>query len=251
MWCTECRTAFSWKRGTIVTGVVHNPHYFEYMRRRNNGLIPRQPGDTPEDQGGCQQRLRNYRMLERLIGTPGSTTDFQTELNKHLLIEITRQIIHIREVETHRLREPGEGVLLNLRRKFLMKSISQDEWKRQLLITERKKERVVAMRQVYDVLINASQDIVLSATPSLESLTKCLEELQELFEFVSGSLEKVCKRFNCTSLYKIPDIDSMRAISKVKTERLFADMEQLEIQRKRREQERSFVDLVNEYEYDY
>jgi hypothetical protein len=47
MWCTECHTSFSWKTGQITGGVIHNPHYFQYMRTNNNGNIPRQPGDNP------------------------------------------------------------------------------------------------------------------------------------------------------------------------------------------------------------
>ena len=45
MWCTQCRTAFSWKTGRIVTGVIHNPHAVRWQREhgnliRNNGDIP-------------------------------------------------------------------------------------------------------------------------------------------------------------------------------------------------------------------
>lgn len=52
MWCTTCHTAFSWKTGQIQNGTVHNPHYFQYMRNANNGIIPRQPGDNPCNDAG-------------------------------------------------------------------------------------------------------------------------------------------------------------------------------------------------------
>ena len=42
IWCTQCHTAFSWKTGKIETN-VHNPHYFEYMRRK--GIQDRNPLD--------------------------------------------------------------------------------------------------------------------------------------------------------------------------------------------------------------
>ena len=39
MWCIECNTAFSWSKGTVELGAVHNPHYFQWMRQ--NGGVPR------------------------------------------------------------------------------------------------------------------------------------------------------------------------------------------------------------------
>lgn len=44
MWCTECHTAFSWHTGNIETR-VHNPHYYEWQRQQNDGIIPREYGD--------------------------------------------------------------------------------------------------------------------------------------------------------------------------------------------------------------
>lgn len=37
MWCVECKTAFSWSKGTVEVGIVHNPHYFQWMRQ-NGGM---------------------------------------------------------------------------------------------------------------------------------------------------------------------------------------------------------------------
>ena len=46
MWCTECNTAFSWQKGTILTGNIHNPHFFE-ARRRLGIANGRAAGDVP------------------------------------------------------------------------------------------------------------------------------------------------------------------------------------------------------------
>ena len=32
MWCTSCHTAWNWNTGRIETKIIHNPHYFEYLK---------------------------------------------------------------------------------------------------------------------------------------------------------------------------------------------------------------------------
>lgn len=46
MWCIQCHTSFSWKTGRIEKGIVHNPHYFEWIRNNGSGTRPlRNPRD--------------------------------------------------------------------------------------------------------------------------------------------------------------------------------------------------------------
>jgi len=66
MWCTHCNTAFSWRTGKRINGVVHNPHFFEWQRQ-NNGQVARTPGDVP---CGGFPRWRDYAVtLGRLQTT--------------------------------------------------------------------------------------------------------------------------------------------------------------------------------------
>jgi hypothetical protein len=47
MFCTECHTAFNWNTLRIENGIIHNPHYFEWMRRQNEngGQVERNPNE--------------------------------------------------------------------------------------------------------------------------------------------------------------------------------------------------------------
>ena len=42
MFCTQCKTPFSWNTGRIATGVIHNPHFFQWQRE-NGGTGPVNP----------------------------------------------------------------------------------------------------------------------------------------------------------------------------------------------------------------
>lgn len=49
MFCTECHVAFNWNTLRIETGIIHNPHYFEWRRQRRNNEaneIERNPNDV-------------------------------------------------------------------------------------------------------------------------------------------------------------------------------------------------------------
>jgi len=76
MWCTECKTAFSWKSGEIVNGKIHNPHYYEFLRK-SQGFVPRE--DNP-----CQEEI-NIPQL-RILFTKNRTTQMRNNPT-YLLIE--------------------------------------------------------------------------------------------------------------------------------------------------------------------
>ena len=49
VWTPCCKIAFDWETGKIDTGRVHSPEYYDYIRRINNGIVPREVDDNPCD----------------------------------------------------------------------------------------------------------------------------------------------------------------------------------------------------------
>jgi len=54
MFCTECHVAFNWNTLRIETGLIHNPHFFEWQRRQHT-VVERNPNDVL-----CGRELDNY-----------------------------------------------------------------------------------------------------------------------------------------------------------------------------------------------
>ena len=73
MWCIECKTAFSWSKGTVEAGTVHNPHYFQWMRQ--NGGVPR----TDMPGMGCNEN--------RLTTQMGHVREVFSVLNRMAILE--------------------------------------------------------------------------------------------------------------------------------------------------------------------
>jgi hypothetical protein len=46
MFCTNCNTPWDWGTGRKITGVIHNPHYYDFVRNGREGT-GRNHGDIP------------------------------------------------------------------------------------------------------------------------------------------------------------------------------------------------------------
>lgn len=78
-YCTQCRTAFSYKTGEIEKGRIHNPHHYEYLRQQYNGNIPREPGDNPVN--NCDNDLPQYLDIHPLK-SKFLTPSYEIKINK-------------------------------------------------------------------------------------------------------------------------------------------------------------------------
>ena len=91
MWCTNCNTPFSWSKGTVETGPIHNPHYFDWIFQ---GGQP-QPGQQGDD-GICNEN--NLPSVDRIRAQFGSNRE-----TNHRVLHYYRNIQHLRYQELRNL----------------------------------------------------------------------------------------------------------------------------------------------------
>lgn len=187
MWCTECQTTFSWNSGQeITTSNIHNPHYYEWLRRNNNGEVPRNPLDNPC--GGNE--LPNVGTLMRLY--PTSTTFTR-------IFNLLRCLSHMRDYDV--IRNQNNDVVTqnrDLRIKYLLKELDEAVWKKELQQREKKRDFKLAKSQVCEMIIQVAGEFLHQLARSKLHNNKVLEivnDLEKIVKYYNESMQKVHDRF--------------------------------------------------------
>jgi len=184
MWCPQCHTPFSWRTGQKETGVVHNPHFYEWQRKQNNGVAPRVAGDVPC--GG----IPAYHDLRRcLVGLPNLTIN--TILNFH------RIVTHVQHVELPRYHNVfNENDNQDLRIEYLLGNMNADTLKVTIQQREKKREKERAIRRAMEVLVQAGTDLMrrIMEEVDIEKKKGIIDEVDALRIYVNELLAKVNER---------------------------------------------------------
>jgi hypothetical protein len=152
MWCTieGCNTAFSWNTGKVVSGRVHNPHYYEWLRQNNGGNpIQREVGDVQcggiPDPTAFVRRTR-YTQL--------------TDDKRVLLLSVFRFMFEIeaRMDQYPMTMHPNTNKDINVQ--YLMNEIDEATWKKQLEMNEMAFIRKKEIGQILQTFMTAGTDIL-------------------------------------------------------------------------------------------
>jgi len=121
MWCTVegCSTAFSWTSGHVVTGRVHNPHYYEWLRRNGGQAAPdREVGDIP-----CGGIPANWVFTRLVIREQNLAIG-----EKNKILEIHRNIVEFEARLNDYPARPAANANKDINVSYLMNGINEAEW---------------------------------------------------------------------------------------------------------------------------
>ena len=181
MWCPDCKTAFSWTKGTIETK-IHNPHYYEYLRT-TKGHVPREPGDQCDmpdyprlmlkesDHGNLPTYITLFRIILYACNT----------VNDNWSTDVINEYI-------------GDHELKFLRCRYMANDLTYDKWKWNLQKRYKAVRKCNEINQIFNTLYQVATDLFWNETSELDDI---IEQTVELLRFINNSFGKISKRFKC------------------------------------------------------
>ena len=198
MWCIECKVAFNWNTGKIVTNNIHNPHYYEYIQK--NGILNRNVGDVPC--GG----LIDFYYINNNIFTPirrfkSKDKEFNQELfaNLMLLVEFHRLINHITNQEITSLRNKINSLIdqKELRAKYILNNITLEEYSKQLYNNDKIRKKNQEMLYIYELVSVYGIEFFRNLTENeFYSVSKTENDFKKFVIYISDELMMVNNLIN-------------------------------------------------------
>jgi len=174
MYCTACDTAYSYETGKVVTGVIHNPHYFERMKALH-GAVPRQPGDA----GHCG--MQPFYTLPSAIR------------NNDLLRKLYQTARHTEQVSLPEF--PTVAVPTNntdLRVRYLLKELDEKRFKQLIQQRDRKRQRELEIRGCLELFVIIVMEFFHKPSVAAEKIKELTDQIDTL---VNTPLRAIGERY--------------------------------------------------------
>ena len=143
----------------IETGVIHNPHYFQWARQNSaNGVIPRQPGDRPNN-NPCGQENINHRFWHEIdrfgkflhLGYFLDIINSSYQYSRHLNQVTIRENENIIQTCNDHTRK---------RVQYIIGELAEDDFKSLLQADDIKRKKLIDLNNIYQLFSHATNDIV-------------------------------------------------------------------------------------------
>jgi len=184
MFCVQCNTAFSWVTGKIETGKVHNPHYYDWIRQTNNGIVPRDP-----DENACvdNQLIHEWRLYNKIMHYP--------KFIQERVWVLYRSQIHIREVVLQNLLAIDDNTQLRI--DYLLKRIDRETFEKEIEKKNRVEMKNKAIANCFDLYLSVMIDNFSRLYEDLGlKYNEFFEEEEKIRVFTNENLEKLSEKLN-------------------------------------------------------
>lgn len=202
MWCVQCHTAFSWRTGMVINQTIHNPHYYEWVRRTRS--------DEEETPGRGMPRNLLDIPCGGLPGARRISRAFPDDSNVWAM-HLHQMITH---TENHTIPRYTRQCTLNEGRKelrvmYLCKQLSREQWQAELYHREKAVEKYRRYIQILQTFVTVGSEwfrevvIFLDAgTPpptrnsdAFKSLPQRITEFSDFWGYINSQIHTLNRRF--------------------------------------------------------
>lgn len=209
MWCTQCHTAFSWRTGKIQT-TVHNPHYFEYMRKKggNNANGPTFDCNNFEINHNTLNTINRYAKNHTYLTHSSKHNDYKK------LDKLTNCLQPYLDATLHRKQQFDLGTGNNIynlnqshRINYMKNNIDLGKFKTLIQRNEKREQKSSEILQVFELVQTAFKSICERVIISLKDSKKNeydlspIDELDGLITYANELLADISRCYKCVLYY--------------------------------------------------
>lgn len=201
MWCIKCHIQFSWRTGSVLTGYNHNPEYFRWMRETGK-TITRNPAERAEIL--CGQRFTDRTIYDIISNI------FPTKKN---IIKYYHQIYmfyrHIQYMGHNINEQTNETELKRLRIKYLLGTITKEQWKKTLQQIDKKTKKTIAYNNIWQLIqtvLQSYMEQIITLKNADNCIDKYIEIISETTKFRLYANESFIKASNIYGSTSCPGI---------------------------------------------
>ena len=207
MFCTQCNTSFSWRTGRIETNHIHNPHYFEWLRRNGNEGELNNNENIP-----CRElTIDNYflRVITNILNSTrikNSGTNEEINDLRRKLYQYCENITHLHRIQYpyyHNNNYPRMNE--ELRIQYMRNMITEEKFKLQIQQIDKKSQKMTEISNILNMVIITSTDIIHRFYNEMLVETwvyniETLKEIDRILEYANNCLIDISKTYNSKQL---------------------------------------------------
>lgn len=195
MWCPQCHCAFDYVTGKVETGIIHNPHYFQYLQR--TGAQAQAVGGQGQAQAdrcgeGGNLALPFLYQFQRIVSK---------RIDKTVWMDLYRALVHTRQVEIPKYRDasttPLHTLTLDLRKEYMLNEIHEARFKKRVQEREKKWLKEKEVHITFDTFLMLGTELVrsLHVDDSEEVWTQRQEQRNHLRSMFNERVQEINSEF--------------------------------------------------------
>ena len=204
MWCPDCHTAFDWRTGVIETGVIHNPHFYEFQRNTGGGVANRNHGDIPCGGVPTVGEMVHYFHPDRANTHRRGMGMYYHQPMPHAtktetqLMNLHRVMTHCMAYEIPQYRVPDVNNA-DLRVDYLMDLVNEDNWKTLLQRREKTQHKHRDITNLLQMFVDTTGDYFRQMIVKEVTEEACVGVLDKLVDYFNTNMNLIHKRYNCVT----------------------------------------------------